>query len=382
MARSGFVGNLGGSQGLYTVAGGTNNWVLLSIAAGANATGITWVTGGQLIVTNSGITVGQTGAGQMTVSNGVVLTLGLAVGRNAGSQGTLTIAGGTNTLSSALEIGFLGSASGTVWMTGGQLVVTNGATRIGDLGIGQMTMSNGTLLAGDVAVGVQAGSHGAWTLAGGTNTALNSLVIGNCAVGVIGLVTVSGAQLFVTNAAHNATLDVRSGTFTINSGTVVIDNLVMTNDCGRFVRTGGTLSITSTNLDANLDADGDGIPNGYEQSHGLDPLNAADASIDTDGDGLSNLQEFQAGTDPTNSASFFGITSIAREGTDIRVTWMMGSSKTNALERTAGDSSGSFTNNFATIFIVTKTVGTTTNYLDIGAATNVPALYYRVRLVP
>jgi len=31
---------------------------------------------------------------------------------------------------------------------------------------------------------------------------------------------------------------------------------------------------------------------------------------------------------------------------------------------------------------VTNTVGTVTNYLDIGAATNVPAFYYRVRLSP
>jgi len=37
---------------------------------------------------------------------------------------------------------------------------------------------------------------------------------------------------------------------------------------------------------------------------------------------------------------------------------------------------------FAGIFTVTNTTGTTTNYLDIGAATNVPAFYYRVRLVP
>jgi hypothetical protein len=36
----------------------------------------------------------------------------------------------------------------------------------------------------------------------------------------------------------------------------------------------------------------------------------------------------------------------------------------------------------AVIFTATNTVGTTTNYLDVGAATNVPAFYYRVRLVP
>ena len=40
------------------------------------------------------------------------------------------------------------------------------------------------------------------------------------------------------------------------------------------------------------------------------------------------------------------------------------------------------TNAFASIFTVTNTAGTATNYLDLGAATNVPAFYYRVRLVP
>jgi hypothetical protein len=43
---------------------------------------------------------------------------------------------------------------------------------------------------------------------------------------------------------------------------------------------------------------------------------------------------------------------------------------------------GNCSKNFADIFTVTNTVGTTTNYLDIGAATNIPARYYRVRLVP
>jgi poly(beta-D-mannuronate) lyase len=102
---------------------------------------------------------------------------------------------------------------------------------------------------------------------------------------------------------------------------------------------------------------------------------------DTDGDGLTDLQEFLAGTDPNNSASSFRITSIAQVGSDLLVTWTMGSGKTNALERSAG-AVGNFSNNFAAIFTVTNTVGSLTNYLDTGAATNVPAFYYRVRLVP
>jgi hypothetical protein len=110
-------------------------------------------------------------------------------------------------------------------------------------------------------------------------------------------------------------------------------------------------------------------------------LNAADGNVDSDGDGFTNLQEYLAGTDPTNSASALRITSIVREVDDLRVTWTMGSDRTNALQRAAGDG-GYYTNNFTTIFTVTNTTGTATNYLDAGAATNVPSLFYRVRLVP
>ena len=112
----------------------------------------------------------------------------------------------------------------------------------------------------------------------------------------------------------------------------------------------------------------------------LDPFNPADAAADPDGDGQSNLAEFQSGTDPLNSASFLGITAIAKESNDIRITWMTGTGKTNALERTAGVA-GSFSNNFSVVTNIVTT-GSTTNVLDVGGATNVPAFYYRVRLVP
>ena len=47
----------------------------------------------------------------------------------------------------------------------------------------------------------------------------------------------------------------------------------------------------------------------------------ADAAADPDGDGQNNMAEFLAGTIPTNSASVLRITSLARSGTDIAVTW-------------------------------------------------------------
>jgi len=137
-------------------------------------------------------------------------------------------------------------------------------------------------------------------------------------------------------------------------------------------------------LDPTKDQDGDGMPNGFEQSHGLNPFNGADANDDTDHDGFTNLQEYQAGTDPTDvSSSPFRITDIHPEGADMRVAWMPGSGTTNALQSTAGTTDGSYeTNDFTDLFIVTNTLGTVTNYLDLGAATNFPARYYRVRLVP
>jgi PKD repeat protein len=101
-----------------------------------------------------------------------------------------------------------------------------------------------------------------------------------------------------------------------------------------------------------------------------------------DGDGFTNLQDYLAGTNPTNSASALRITSIAQQGSDFLITWTMGSGKTNALQLSLGDGSGNYSNNFADLFTVTNTVGTVTNYLDSGAATNTPPRFYRVRLVP
>jgi PKD repeat protein len=110
---------------------------------------------------------------------------------------------------------------------------------------------------------------------------------------------------------------------------------------------------------------------------------AAAANIDADGDGQNNLAEFLAGTDPTNGASALRITSIATQGTNILVSWTTGAGKTNALQVTSGGPGGSYaTNGFADIFTVTNAVGTTTNYLDVGAAINMPVRFYRVRLVP
>jgi hypothetical protein len=386
------VGNFGGSRGTLTALNGSvaaSGTLTLGKTAGSG--GALWLNGGTLYVTNGvfpgNIVVGAAGQGTFVVSNGTAQIDQAYVGHGVGGSGTLTIAGGSYLSPNALTLGDFLSGTGTVWITGGMLELTNNISTANIFthdGLAQLTVSNGTLTA-DVALisSLSLVGRGTFTFAGGTSRINTNIVLGNygCGSGQ-GNVIMAGGSLFVTNASQTAVLEVRNGTLEIDSGTLVVDKLVMTNSCANFIRTGGTLVYGSLLLDPNADTDGDGIPNGYEQSHGLDPLNAADANLDPDGDGFSNLQEFLAGTDPTNNASYFHITSIVGTGNDVLINWMTGPGRTNALERSAGTAGGSYSNNFATIFTVTNTVGTITNYLDVGAATNFPASYYRVRLVP
>ena len=50
--------------------------------------------------------------------------------------------------------------------------------------------------------------------------------------------------------------------------------------------------------DPNYQSDGDGLPDSWETSAGLDPTDPTDAAADPDQDGALNSDEFLAGTDP------------------------------------------------------------------------------------
>jgi hypothetical protein len=55
------------------------------------------------------------------------------------------------------------------------------------------------------------------------------------------------------------------------------------------------------------DADGDLMPDLWEQANGFDRDDPADALLDADADGLSNLGEFLAGTNPNDPLSYFAL---------------------------------------------------------------------------
>ncbi len=80
--------------------------------------------------------------------------------------------------------------------------------------------------------------------------------------------------------------------------------LANTNDVDGDMLTDAFELLVSHTSPSASDTDGDGMPDGWERSHGLNPLDMADGADDPDGDWLTNLQEYNGGansTDPNNS---------------------------------------------------------------------------------
>ncbi len=415
-----YVGNSGAYNSLVISDGGqvinnyatvgeslysTNNRVLVS------GSGSVWNNSGELKISDIG------SANSLIISNGgrvfdTTAYIGYASGSNTG---LVTGAGSVWSNAFTLFIGFGGRSNALAVSNGGQVISkagtgggilitgTNSVWNTGTLMLGGsgMVISNGALMIDDIAyvsynasactarvanaaswrnnnlfVGYQGSANS--VLVGGGSVSATNLVVGFAAPTCDNLLQLDSGSVIVTDATHNATLEVGFGAFIMNAGTLQVDTLVITNPCARFYHNGGTLIIGNLVLDPNLSATGDGIPNGWKLQYGFDPFDPNLANEDSDGDGMSNLQEYLAGTDPTNSASAFRITGIVRtNSSDVFVTWTTGLAKTNALQVTTNFPAG-----YSDIFTVTNTTGTVTNYLDPGAVTNGPSRYYRVRLVP
>jgi hypothetical protein len=144
----------------------------------------------------------------------------------------------------------------------------------------------------------------------------------------------------------------------------------------------------NTNIQANYIVVGP-LPNPPEvwqmQYFGCTDCSQAAGAADPDGDGQNNLAELLAGTDPTNSASAFCITGVTQEGDDVRITWATAGGRTNTVQAATGGTDGGYSSNFIDIsglMIITGSGDATTNFVDVGGATNSPSRFYRVRLVP
>jgi len=146
----------------------------------------------------------------------------------------------------------------------------------------------------------------------------------------------------------------------------------------------GTVSITVVSVDSV----GDGIPDWWRAQYfggnGTTTNSQSCALCDPDGDGMGNLSEYLSGTVPTNSASVFRIISITHENESVRVTWTTVGQKTYQVQIST-EPAGGYSPNFVDLGspVIVPGVGESmTNYVDVGASTNAPGRYYRLRLVP
>jgi T5SS/PEP-CTERM-associated repeat protein len=322
------VGNFGSSNVLVIANGGLVNsfGCFVGYSASSNNSilvtdpGSVWSNRGQLsfnfsspnslIISNGGQVISPAGG---FFSRDKIVVTGTGSIWNSGS---LHFDGGSLLISNNADVANSDAYAGY------NAAVSNLQVRVVDSGSWQ----NGALYLGYF------GSSNSLVVAGGSVSATN-LVIGFASANCNNLLQVDSGNVVVTNATHDAVLEIRQGELVLNGGTIQTDVLVMTNSCASLVHTGGTLIVGSVILDPNA----------------------------------------------------FRITSVIRQGNDVNVTWLMGPGQTNTLQATTGNGSGGYsTNGFADIFAVTNnpTAGTSTNYLDVGAGTNVPARYYRARLVP
>jgi hypothetical protein len=79
------------------------------------------------------------------------------------------------------------------------------------------------------------------------------------------------------------------------------------------------------------------------------------------------------------------VVGITRQTNDISLTWTTVGGRSYVVQTNASPPSGGYTNNFVDLSVPMAIPGEslgTTNYLDLGGATNFPTRFYRVRLVP
>jgi len=372
----GSVGFFSNSSGRVSLSGG-KLMLTSQMNIGDNhtvATGTLTVDGGTLEFTT--LKLGLPGLGILNLESGSAQGWWLLMGEAPKSRGRLTINGGSLSLALPLWIAQGAGSTSEVWICGGQLTTTNISFFSGTTGYGKMICSNGVVSCGDFSI---ASGHDL-QIVGGTVTVTRQMNISGC--GGNPAVTLASGSLYVTNPTHTARLRFSNGgTFNMTGGTLVVDQLIASNACAQFIQTGGTVSIGALFLDASQDTDGDGLPNGWEQTFDFSPLRPTGndgPEGDPDGDGFTNLQEFLAGTDPTDSTSALQITDISRAGVDINVSWTSAAGKTYQLHRY----DSLVTTNAIDIGAAVLGTGSPVSQTDFGAMTNLAPQFYRVLLVP
>jgi hypothetical protein len=126
-------------------------------------------------------------------------------------------------------------------------------------------------------------------------------------------------------------------------------------------------------------------PNGFTSTNqSLSIPNATSAASGTYGVTVTDTNGCTSATGSTTAlVTPLQITSISTQGSNILITWATTGGTTNAVQATPGNPG--YNTNFVNIgapLLILGSGDTSTNYVDFGAATNSPVMFYRVRLVP
>jgi len=306
---------------------------------------IGWLTGGS----NNTVTVTDPGSVWNNSGN-------LSVGCH-GTYSLLTITNSGTVFASNVTVGVFSSSTGNVLaVVGGNLVVTNGAGD-GTLDIrrGTLSFNGGTIIADRFFA---------------TNGVMSALAFNGGILSVQSGTVSNGSPFILGDGSQSATLNIRGGTLLLmngltNNGVLRASNGAVLESYGPVVNN-GVIDVIYGNTNFHSTFINNGI--------------VLTAEGDPDGDGMSNLQESLAGTIVTNSLSCLRITSMAREGDDVRITWTAVGGKSYVVQTNSVPGSGFA--DFSSVIYVPGVGESVTNYVHTGGATNAAALFYRVRLGP
>jgi PKD repeat protein len=141
------------------------------------------------------------------------------------------------------------SDDGDVELAGanGSIITTNLSVTVGDSGVGQLNVSDGAWLAQTVAVGRSSGATGSVSIVGVASASRVDIAVN---AGSVGTLTIDGGSLMVTDQFTTGSLivgDQGQGTFLLDSGTVTVDTLIVTNGASSVVNhNGGVLNSAGT----------------------------------------------------------------------------------------------------------------------------------------
>ena len=258
IANGGVVSNSGNADTIGTGAFNTSNSVL--------------VTGAGSVWSNTGLYVGNSPTNafnSLTVSNGGLVSVtyaaagGLTIGGGMGSvSNTVTVTGTNSVMTSVVNSVLIGNGANASYNSltvsnGGQFLNSSAMTIGAVAGANSNTVivtGGGYLQGAALTVGTAGSTGNVLQITGGATNWDTGVAISTSALDWGNGVNVAGGALIVSNAANNAQINVGQnggGALTLNSGTISVNQLLVTNNTAAgatssiFTFAGGTLNTSN-----------------------------------------------------------------------------------------------------------------------------------------